>query len=956
MSLQMNRDIHDEEDRDQNEEGEDAMDDPDDDLIDCIKKMSEKPDQQMRRIRCKQGTQFRDYFHEFLGQEASAVMVESENDDETPPCTLMYLLTEILECSHKHDWTKAALDDVLTLVRLGRPAHDRMIIPPSVHLLRKSVCMGSAEDNEIHLCDCGKPFKKLKKIEYERNAEEICEECRAKRFIGVSGRYRPRNFFYYFGVKNAIESLFQFESFRTARGKAREERNGLYMSAYGEWVKEHEPELLQENRSIWSIGVDGAQPFDKRCHSCTQIVIKCEDMGIDGRYKDCHTRTLAIIPGPAEPKDLNPFLCYIGEEIENFRKKGIKISYKEVVNGESQLKEETHFPIWGHIYADAKAREKILLCKPGTACKGCFYCWQISTQIETTSGKRSVPAGWSDEAKFLQILPEEDDNEFWAKRGDQVRNLRASQNELLALQAIMKDAVNNGYKDGKSLAYWQNRLHLNGHAKVFDVVPTLHIQYGIFMPLYHLLLLGLAKRFLTYLLDGFRKKGNSSSIAQSNQERDIRIVNKKLLEAMEKRIFLNSDYRKPYSPVANCYSWICEEVLRFVEVHSLFLFEEEISGQGILSKDALEAWRHLRAFIMYYIRDSPASNTEEGRSKAHDHLRAFGEMCQSKKLCELLTPNLHTSDCQLPFHERFCGSPFMFGDMWVERAMRKIGSTKNKKSPETTLTLAHRRLDALERAKLALGLSLDQEVIPKYRPRATHVYGSEYDRVTEETQTHLLGKGTAKNIESFRDLRYHLGKSAHNQKMVGELKAVENLVVKHSKSRKDLYQKEWIVWEHSAALVNGYRGMEEVKAITHRKENKRRSCFVTVLWEGRSAVAIVLRFIRISAHQESQYDEIYRYAICDIYRTEEKNGAFVATEYQGEDSLFLKKNVAVDLKDIGCKVQYNDFTKDCTGANLKVFSAGNRTAVRRIVFLHYTRNHDMTDLDDAEDNSAQNDP
>ena len=54
MSLQMNRDIHDEEDRDQNEEGEDAMDDPDDDLIDCIKKMSEKPDQQMRRIRCKQ--------------------------------------------------------------------------------------------------------------------------------------------------------------------------------------------------------------------------------------------------------------------------------------------------------------------------------------------------------------------------------------------------------------------------------------------------------------------------------------------------------------------------------------------------------------------------------------------------------------------------------------------------------------------------------------------------------------------------------------------------------------------------------------------------------------------------------------------------------------------------------------------------------------------------------------
>ena len=71
MSLQMNRDIHDEEDRDQNEEGEDAMDDPDDDLIDCIKKMSEKPDQQMRRSRCKQGTQFTFEYQSSIGRCAN---------------------------------------------------------------------------------------------------------------------------------------------------------------------------------------------------------------------------------------------------------------------------------------------------------------------------------------------------------------------------------------------------------------------------------------------------------------------------------------------------------------------------------------------------------------------------------------------------------------------------------------------------------------------------------------------------------------------------------------------------------------------------------------------------------------------------------------------------------------------------------------------------------------------
>jgi hypothetical protein len=804
--------------------------------------------------------------------------------------------------------------------------------------------MGSLEDNEVHLCDCGIPYKSIKRSEYKNHAEEMCEECGTKRFIKVSESLKPHNYFYYFDLKSQIESLFRLKSFRSSRTKGRDEEKGIYMSVGREWLQQQEPGILQENRSIWSIGVDGAQPFDKRCHSCTQIVLKCEDMGIGGRYKDSHTRVLAIVPGPTEPTDLNPYLCYIGAEMEKYRKEGMKISYKEEVDGEIRTMEEIHHPVWAHIYADAKAREKILLCKPGTALKGCFYCWQISTQFLTKTGKRSVPAGWLKEAKFRKTLPTGEVTEFEARREETENELRATEEELRSILNFMKEVSRKGYEGEKPLAYWQQAFHVYGHARVFEVVPTLHIQYGVVMPLYHLLLLGNVKRFILYLLDGFRKKKNRSSVTEKNEDRAMRIRSKKLLEAMEKRIFLNSDYRKPYSPVANCYSWICEEILRFVEVHSSFLFEKDISGQSVLTEEALVAWRHLRAFTMYYIRDSPASGTADGRLKAHEHLRQFGKICEGHGLCDLLTPNLHSSDCQLPFQEMFYGSPFMMGDMWVERAMRKISSTQNKNMPEATLALGHRRAEALERAKLALGLSLDHAAMPKYRPRSGTTRGNDYDKVNQQDEVRLLGKGVVGNIKHYREQRTHLSKSDSNvdQKEAQEFHAIEKLIKEVNRSRTDMYQLHWVVWEHTEAMLNGNKGLEVVKSVTHKKETRRRSCYATITWEGRETVAIVRRFIRLSHRQDSEYEDMKRYAICDIYNTQDIRGVFTATEYQNEDSLFLRKNVPVELKDIGSKVQYNDLPKN-SDFKSEAFEIPKKTFVRRIVFLPYVHHQDVED-------------
>jgi hypothetical protein len=87
------------------------------------------------------------------------------------------------------------------------------------------------------------------------------------------------------------------------------------------------------------------------------------------------------------------------------------------------------------------------------------------------------------------------------------------------------------------------------------------------------------------------------------------------------------------------------------------------------------------------------------------------------------------------------------------------------------------------------------------------------------------------------------------------------------------------------------------------------------------------------------------YAICDIYSTQDIRGVFTATEYQNEDSLFLRKNVPIELKDIGSKVQYNDLPND-SDLDLEAFENPNKTFVRRIVYLPHMHHHDVEDSED----------
>eukprot|EP00889_Picochlorum_renovo_P004820 jgi/Picre1/31850/NNA_007199.t1 len=108
-------------------------------------------------------------------------------------------------------------------------------------------------------------------------------------------------------------------------------------------------------------------------------------MDSEGRYLSCNSRLLGIIPGPKEPKDLNPFLCFIGEEFERLRSSTMSYEYQECdESGEAIKYSGTHRPVLGFIYADAKAREKVHLCFPGMLSKALF----LLAACLTSSGTR----------------------------------------------------------------------------------------------------------------------------------------------------------------------------------------------------------------------------------------------------------------------------------------------------------------------------------------------------------------------------------------------------------------------------------------------------------------------------------------------------------------------------------------------------------------------------------------
>ena len=126
--------------------------------------------------------------------------------------------------------------------------------------------------------------------------------------------------------------------------------------------------------------------------------------------------------------------------MERLRLQGLDIACVEDNGTGLQRMLFVHRPIWGFIHADAKAREKILQCFPEKAIRCGFYCWQLSSVIESKSGKRRQPRGWFHQnAVFRNEFTGE---EFYACRSDGVEahKYRLALEEIEKIDKLIQDA------------------------------------------------------------------------------------------------------------------------------------------------------------------------------------------------------------------------------------------------------------------------------------------------------------------------------------------------------------------------------------------------------------------------------------------------------------------------------------------------------------------------------------
>eukprot|EP00889_Picochlorum_renovo_P006409 jgi/Picre1/33439/NNA_008763.t1 len=846
---------------------------------------------------------------------------EDEDEEDEAPCTLLQLTSALLEIELKHAVSKELMQDILSVVRMERSNRDRMIIPPSIHLLRKTMGVPDLQTVEYHKCPCGYIYDTVVPFKDRDMREECGAGCGRKRFTADrGGSPRPMQHFYYFGVQDCMQSLFASRKFRESRNKSIESGragNTVYTSEWFKWIKERESTAGDDTTSIWSIGVDGSQPFGRKAHSCTLIVLKCEDMAPEGRYLSCNTRLLGIIPGPKEPKNLNPFLCFIGEEFERLRSSPMEYQYDEVdEDGDVVRHSGVHRPILGFIHADAKAREKIHMCAPGNAIKGCYFCWQRASEAITSkngkSYKRRLLTGYEEEDPVTHINGITNE-EFQLSRCDDDGIQQQSvigHADLEDILNIMKTVMPHGIYDGSSTQEWQDRLGIHDYAKVFHAVPTLHVKHGIPAPLYHLILLGITKNFIKYLWDGHGNKKTSDP-----DSRSMRVYSKKTVKKLERGITLNNSFNRPYSSLEHCYSWICEEVKVFVEVHSCALFNEEVTGVSVLTPKAMEAWAHLRQFVMHHLSHAEAARLEP--SRALWHLHQFSRICQEEKAYELLTPNLHTANCLLHHQEAFLGPLHQLSELWVERAMRAVSSTSCINTPEATLAKRYLIRSALEKAKHKLGPA-DQSAIPVYAPNQRRTASSTMYDAHPSTTYALQGKGVERSTTKCIDARDaakqqkdKLRESIEKKK----LNLIREFHTKHQDERPREPQRDIKLYSHFSCnvLVDG-KGCC-VKTFYDRRDTKRRSHFVLLRDKDSEAhhVGVVYEFVRVFSPRKP--DEVERYAICGIYETEKMDyygtTVYMVKEFTGERLWRHDERVfSVPIDDIVCQVSSFQMSKD----------------------------------------------
>lgn len=342
------------------------------------------------------------------------------------------------------------------------------------------------------------------------------------------------------------------------------------------------------------------------------IAIRCEDL--PGRIvsKTRFTMPLAIIPGPGEPADLDPYFQPIVEEFKTLQA-GMKVKIK--IDGVEQ--EEDHTPILGTLYADAPARAKLAkVMSSAVATLGCQFCWLNGTSVAGTT--RFL--GYLEPVATFLGHPQVISKKFQMGVEDAERQLTNAQQRDRAesVQALVDEG---GIID-------PGIIGAHGNPSIFKELDHLDRNLCWAPPFFHMVFLGPFKHLLAIMVKGDEKKNPDM--------KKFKLQGLKELEKLESQFMLTGDIGRPYEPMDSLRMYLIEHCVRFMDVYSAFLFNEEVVGFAPLTNTAKKAWGHLRRGIHHFLRlHEELSSTEdlerweEQRNAAKNEFIEFGKIMQT---------------------------------------------------------------------------------------------------------------------------------------------------------------------------------------------------------------------------------------------------------------------------------------------------------------------------------------
>ncbi|KAK9918436.1 hypothetical protein WJX75_004081 [Coccomyxa subellipsoidea] len=534
--------------------------------------------------------------------------------------------------------------------------------------------------------------------DYVLHKDDQCPKCGEKRFKKVETAagavYKPRKRFWYFGLANILrDRMFSDPTWCRLRGTGRNDPE----QQYDYW---HSPDFQRVNEatgakltaegtsaSVYDVGVDWGQPFHFKQWSSGYVALRCADVPhVFRSIRDfCHL--LVIIPGPDEPKSIDP---YADEMFQDFKKYGPSGEGLEVVEhlkdagGVVVPKTLRHYVVLGGVYADTPAQRKLSKWMGHSAYLGCGHCmilgtWDHGMYFQGYTEPRAAGA-------FHRL--------FNLDIGGSIGKAYCGTERIKVSHAKQWERAVRMEQPGTAA----RDVGCHGISPVLKYLDYVDYNNIWVIPMSHALIYGAVKLFWGLLLT---RPTAGDPAAWCYLPR----VNRNIMKDRARHFTNTRDFNRSYRDIM---------------------------------------WTLLREATLHYVCATPGNGTPEEQQAAHQKLQQYAKLVSQHFGIKACTYNLHLLVCRAADQEKARGQSALELELWVENMVQLAKSTtkfRTTANPEILLVNQVLLTEAIKKAPTIWPYLRDYNQLVYGSSEGAPDRGNLLDQPYAEDNTGFIGSG-----------------------------------------------------------------------------------------------------------------------------------------------------------------------------------------------------------------------